>query len=72
MQVDQKNGVVPIDENKNTEANLYAMFTNDRAKIGWYKMQYETTLGTSQGVSPLFVYGFDHVRALQRCIVEDL
>jgi ABC-type Fe3+ transport system substrate-binding protein len=64
MNVDRKNGVVPIDENEHTQANLYALFTNNRALVDWYKMQYETTLGTPQGVSPLEVYGFGDVRAL--------
>jgi ABC-type Fe3+ transport system substrate-binding protein len=64
MRVDRESGVTPIDEDENTQANLYALFTNDRTKVDWYKMQYETTLGTPQGVSPMDVYGFDDVRAL--------
>jgi ABC-type Fe3+ transport system substrate-binding protein len=64
MAVDRRNGVVPIDESENTQANGYALFTNNRPLVDWYKMQYETTLGTPQGVSPLDVYGFDDVRAL--------
>lgn len=64
MNIDRKNGVVPIDESENTQANLYALFTNNRTLVDWYKMQYETTLGTPQGVSPMEVYGFDDMRAL--------
>ena len=64
MKIDRSNGVHPIDESDNTQANGYALFTNNRTLVDWYKMQYETTLGTPQGVSPLDVYGFDDVRAL--------
>jgi ABC-type Fe3+ transport system substrate-binding protein len=64
MSIDRKYGVTPIDENENTQANGYALFTNNRPLVDWYKMQYETTLGTPQGVSPLDVYGFEDVRAL--------
>jgi ABC-type Fe3+ transport system substrate-binding protein len=64
MSIDRKNGVVPIDESENTQANGYALFTNNRPLVDWYKMQFEMTLGTPQGVSPLDVYGFDDVRAL--------
>lgn len=64
VSIDRKNGVVPIDESENTQANGYRLFTCNRPLVDWYKMQYETTLGTAQGVSPLDVYGFEDVRAL--------
>ncbi|ETN41874.1 uncharacterized protein HMPREF1541_03813 [Cyphellophora europaea CBS 101466] len=64
MSIDRRNGVNPIDESENTQANGYALFTNNRPMVDWFKMQFETTLGTPQGVSPLDVYGFEDVRAL--------
>ncbi|KAJ9606488.1 hypothetical protein H2200_009449 [Cladophialophora chaetospira] len=64
VSINRKNGVHPIDESENTQANRYELFTNNRPLVDWFKMQFETTLGTPQGVSPLDVYGFDDVRAL--------
>lgn len=62
--IDKKNGVASVDDDENTQANQYRVWTNDRAAVDWWKLQFETTLGTPQGVSPMDVYGFDDVRAM--------
>lgn len=36
----------------------------DRRKADWWRMQFESIIGTAQGVSPMAVYDFDDVRAL--------
>lgn len=53
-----------IDKSNVTQISHGRTFMNDRKMMDWWKMQYETTLGTAQGPSPIAVYGFDDVRNL--------
>ncbi|TGO16586.1 hypothetical protein BTUL_0026g00390 [Botrytis tulipae] len=39
-----------------TQTSQFRQFMQDRRRVEWWKLQYETTLGTAQGVSPLALY----------------
>lgn len=62
--IDRKNRVKSVGRADKNQANQYRVWTNDRTAVDWWELQFETTLGTPQGVSPLDVYGFEDVRAL--------
>lgn len=64
--IDRKNGVTSVDKGDNTQANQWGMWTNDRAAVDWWELQFWTTSGTPQRVAALDVYCFDDVRALSR------
>ena len=44
--------------------NGFRVYDLDRKKADWWRMQYESILGSAQGVSPMDVYDFDDPRAL--------
>lgn len=62
--LNRKNGVASLDDHDRTDLNGFRIYDYDRKKADWWRMQYETTLGSAQGVSPLDVYDFDDGRAL--------
>ncbi|RAL61445.1 hypothetical protein DID88_009374 [Monilinia fructigena] len=39
-----------------TQTSQFRQFMQDRKRVDWWKLQYETTLGSAQGVSPLELY----------------
>ncbi|KAB8288472.1 hypothetical protein EYC80_010137 [Monilinia laxa] len=39
-----------------TQTSQFRQFMQDRRRVDWWKLQYETTLGSAQGVSPLELY----------------
>ncbi|KAF7898096.1 hypothetical protein EAF00_004542 [Botryotinia globosa] len=39
-----------------TQTSQFRQFMQDRRRVEWWKLQFETTLGTAQGVSPLVLY----------------
>ena len=61
--VEQGTAVVrkSLDEGKlygsnGTQVEGFRVFMNDRKVVDWWKLQFETSLGTAQGVSPLEIY----------------
>ena len=62
--LNQKNGVPAHDDNVQTNMNGFRVYDLDRRKADWWRMQYESILGSAQGVSPMDVYDFDDPRAL--------
>lgn len=45
-----------IYEQKNNQPSGFRVFMNDRRTVDWWKLQFETSLGPAQGVSPLEIY----------------
>ncbi|KAI9647882.1 hypothetical protein NHQ30_004270 [Ciborinia camelliae] len=39
-----------------TQTAQFRQFMQDRTRVDWWKLQFETTLGTAQGPSPLILY----------------
>ncbi|TEY45786.1 hypothetical protein BOTCAL_0329g00170 [Botryotinia calthae] len=39
-----------------TQTSQFRQFMQDRKRVEWWRFQYETTLGTAQGLSPLVYY----------------
>ncbi|APA11476.1 hypothetical protein SS1G_04881 [Sclerotinia sclerotiorum 1980 UF-70] len=39
-----------------TQTSQFRQFMQDRQRVEWWKLQYETTLGTAQGVDPMVLY----------------
>lgn len=39
-----------------TQVSWFREFMTDRTKVDWWKLQYETTIGTAQGPGPLELY----------------
>lgn len=62
--LDRKNGVSAHDNNPQTNMNGFRVYDLDRRMADWWRMQFESILGSAQGVSPLEVYDFDDPRAL--------
>jgi hypothetical protein len=62
--LNQKNGVASHDDHPQTNMNGFRVYDLDRKKADWWRMQYESILGSAQGVSPMEVYDFDDPRAL--------
>lgn len=62
--LDKKHGVAPYDSNPQTNMNGFRVYDLDRRMADWWRMQFESILGTAQGVSPMEVYDFDDPRAL--------
>lgn len=42
--------------NNITQINWFRGFVTDRTKVDWWKLQYETTIGSAQGPGPLELY----------------
>lgn len=62
--INQKNGVGAYDDNPQTNMNGFRMYDSDRRMADWWRMQFESILGSAQGVSPMEVYDFGDPRAL--------
>lgn len=62
--INQKNKVASHDDNPQTTMNGFRVYDLDRRKADWWRMQFESILGSAQGVSPMEVYDFDDPRAL--------
>ncbi|CAD6444776.1 c1fef3eb-e1b6-4183-ae95-45c47b09c6f1 [Sclerotinia trifoliorum] len=43
-------------ESNTTQTIQFRQFMQDRKRVEWWKLQYETTLGTAQGVGPMILY----------------
>ncbi|KAL3422843.1 ABC transporter [Phlyctema vagabunda] len=53
--------LVSLDEGKlmtsnNTQSSGFRQFMQDREKVEWWKLQFETTLGTAQGPGPMELF----------------
>jgi hypothetical protein len=62
--INRKNGVPSHDDHPQTNMNGFRVYDLDRKKADWWRMQFESILGSAQGVSPMEVYDFDDPRAL--------
>ena len=51
--LDKKNGLGNYDDNPQTNMNGFRVYDLDRRMADWWRMQYESILGTAQGVSPI-------------------
>ena len=62
--INKKNGVASRDDDDVTNMNGFRVYDLDRRKADWWRMQFESILGSAQGISPLDVYDFDDPRGL--------
>lgn len=62
--LNRKNGVASQDDHPSTNMNGFRVYDLDRRMADWWRMQFESIIGSAQGVSPLDVYDFDDPRAL--------
>lgn len=62
--LNHKNGVASHDDHPSTNMNGFRVYDLDRRMADWWRMQFESILGSAQGVSPMDVYDFDDPRAL--------
>lgn len=47
--LDVKNGVAPYDSNPQSNMNGFRIYDLDRRMADWWRMQYESILGSAQG-----------------------
>ncbi|KAJ8067554.1 hypothetical protein OCU04_004894 [Sclerotinia nivalis] len=43
-------------ESNTTQTSQFRQYMQDRTRVEWWKLQYETTLGPAQGVNPMVLY----------------
>lgn len=63
--LDRKNGAWAYDDHPQTYMNGFRVYDLDRRRADWWRLQFQSTLGTAQGVSLIEVYDFDDARVLK-------